>query len=252
MKTGMASGDFNNDFFPDYAAISGARVSAKGLLPLNDTGGGTLSECVVGSPFMRDAFRYPTFARQGGSFPWVNPVGLKPEKPGKLVLEVNDAASSNGGVRVKFRGSVGDLRGGGVNRDGTGAVVSFTPRGMKTVMRPLMSGDLHSSSDKRQLFGMGAARKATVVVQWPGRSGPVFNALEIDLDDPGLSNPGRTLVFPEIPCDFRGNLKKANFRGCVVKNVVQLRLLGVVDAHMGKVLRRSMMKAYEKAHPEKI
>ncbi|GMH35200.1 hypothetical protein BSKO_03068 [Bryopsis sp. KO-2023] len=238
IMSGLAAGDFNGDCFPDYAAISGAEVSRDGLLVIDSND----SACVAGSPFMKDAVHYPTFSERSGGFPWVNPVGLTPEASGRLALEINDANSENKGVRIRFRGSVGDVWHAEVNRDATGAIVSFTPEGLKTVIRPLTSGNLHSSSDKRQLFGMGAATKARVVVRWPGKSSVHHNALDLDLSDPeiGACGTGTTLVFPEIPCDFKGRSNRFVFKMCVWSSLLKLRYEGVVDKHKAKIFSESI------------
>ncbi|GMH45808.1 hypothetical protein BSKO_13771 [Bryopsis sp. KO-2023] len=249
IMSGLAAGDFNDDCFPDYVAISGAEVNPAGLIAFD----GTDSTCVVGSPFLKDALHYPVFAPRPDGLTWVNPVGVTPEGSGRLVLEMNDANSGNNGVRIRFRGSVGDIRHAQVNRDATGAIVSFTPEGLKTVMRPLTSGNLHSSSDKRQLFGMGAATKARVVVRWPGKPS-VHNAFDLDLSDPeiGACGTGRTLVFPELPCDFKGSLDKSAFKFCVRSNLLKLRNKGIIDKQMEKKFSESMQRAYEESRQELV
>ena len=79
---------------------------------------------------------------------------------------------------MRVRGSFGDLENGRVNRDGTGAIIFFTPKGGQTVMVPQTSGQQHGGHDKTHVFGMGKSDEGEVVVLWPGK---VYNKLKVCL-----------------------------------------------------------------------
>ena len=78
--------------------------------------------------------------------------------------------------QVRVRGSVGDLENGKVNRDGTGAILFFTPEGGQTVIVPQTSGQLHGGHDKTHTFGMGESNEGELMVMWPGK---VYNKMKV-------------------------------------------------------------------------
>ena len=78
--------------------------------------------------------------------------------------------------QVRLRGSVGDLENGKVNRDGTGAILFFTPKGGQTVIIPQAGGQLHGDHDKTHTFGMGESSEGELEVMWPGK---VYNKMKV-------------------------------------------------------------------------
>ncbi len=58
---------------------------------------------------------------------------------------------------------------GRVNRDGIGAMISFTPEGGDTVMQSVVGGSSRSSQHAvEKIFGMGDRDRASVEVLWAG------------------------------------------------------------------------------------
>lgn len=77
---------------------------------------------------------------------------------------------------MRLRGSIVDLENGRVNRDGTGAVIFFTPKDGKTVIVPQTSGQLHGDHDKTHIFGLGESSEGELMVLWPGK---VHNVMKV-------------------------------------------------------------------------
>ena len=73
-------------------------------------------------------------------------------------------------LQIKLRGSIGDVEGAEVNRDGIGADISFTPTGGKTSTVPVTGGIFQASSDKTKIFGLGSQTEGKLVVRWPGNT----------------------------------------------------------------------------------
>lgn len=143
-----------------------------------------------GSPY-DDAVFVPTFAPHPNGVPdnFVY-TGIELDN-GNLSVEVNDGANGNNWVKIETVGSVGITPLGGVNRDGLGATVSFTPRNGQTTLVPVISGGSHASSHSDIAhFGLGSAERGTVNVLWPGGvRNRLYNATK-----------NRQYTFPEIPC----------------------------------------------------
>src|SRR5262249_38700142 len=81
-----------------------------------------------------------------------------------------------------------------VNRDSIDAIVKFTPDSVKTVMSPVLGVSTDASEHSlTQSFGLGTQTQNTLDIMWPGK---VNNRLY-------FVQAGETIVFPEIPCDFK-------------------------------------------------
>ena len=119
---GMAMGDLNQDGFMDSVTVSSANYPED--VPL------TRYKKSYGSLYDDYAFFINTF----GDGRWNGYVLTD----GTLAVEINSADNGNGWVGVKAVGTVGITSDGTVNRDGIGAVVTFTPVGGKSVMRPVV------------------------------------------------------------------------------------------------------------------
>ncbi|NJL26742.1 MAG: hypothetical protein HC897_02135 [Thermoanaerobaculia bacterium] len=120
-----------------------------------------------------------------------------------------------------MRGSVGVVSGGRVNRDGIGAVVSFSTEGGGWQMVPILGGSSYASQDSlRANLGLGKETRGTVEVLWPGG---VRNRLR------GLRS-GEKIVFPEIPCDLGDELvDRAGYVACLERALGELVAAGVLD-----------------------
>ena len=155
---GVAVGDLDRNGFNDIVTVSDI-VSAPPL-PLID------SPNSFGTPVDETAFFVPVFAvTPDGGIVWT---GLNPE-PGDLAVELADG-NRNGWAAVTVRGSIGLTSNGRVNRDGIGAVLSFTPSHGPTTMVPVTGGSSFLSQHSlERTFGLGAeAAFGTVEVLWPG------------------------------------------------------------------------------------
>ncbi len=231
---GVAVGDLNDDGFMDIVSVSNKNWPKQAPLVPYITDPGQL----FGGPFDEAAFQ-PTFSPIDPTdlfkgFTWN---GIEHEK-GTLSIEINSADNGNTGINVELLGSQGFTSKGRVNRDGIGAVVSFRPHRGKTVMKPIVSGGSHASSENMGVnFGMGSAHKGVLEVLWPGG---VRNRLY-------RVRPDEHIVFPEIPCSFTDpSLSFREYRYCVVDSLNDLRYAGVIDRVAHRRYLRSALRAFRK------
>jgi enediyne biosynthesis protein E4 len=156
---GMAVGDLNRSGFVDIVSVSNA--DAPEPIPLAPF------PFAFGSPFDATAFFVPMFAPTDtpGEFTWSGIV--MPD--GTLSVEINSGDNGNKWVEVNVLGTIGLTSKGRVNRDGIGAVVTFTPKDGQTVMQPILGGSSYASQDSLAAnFGLGSADRGTVEVLWTG------------------------------------------------------------------------------------
>jgi hypothetical protein len=222
---GAAAGDLNGDGFPDVVSVSSHDIPAD----VQQTSYGL----DYGSPFDATAV-YTAYMEPapGGNFV---PKGLQfPD--GGLVIDLNSADNGNGWAAVRTLGSVGLVRGAGVNRDGIGAILSFTPEGKATSMRPVLGGSNYASQDSLEvLFGLGDAKSGTVEVFWPG-------GVRNRLYDVAF---GERVLLPEIPCGYDAEWSgEGAYGACVEAALGDLRKAGVVNAVESKRLKDSALRAY--------
>ena len=159
---GVAAGDLNNDGFVDIVTVSSADYPES--IPLTEY------VATYGSPFDPPEAVYveqfsPFEGGQPGEFEWNGHILSQ----GTLAIELNSADNGNDWVSVKLVGTIGITDDGGVNRDGIGAVVSFTPRmsisgqgfvSANTAMQPILGGSSYSSQDSLAAnFGLGSASR---------------------------------------------------------------------------------------------
>ncbi len=221
---GMAMGDLNRDGFVDVVTVSNFDIPATAPLATYNV--------EWGSPF--DFGRYhqhftPTETPLVAEFSGVTYLD------GTLSVELS-SGNGNGSVEVKALGSVGLVSGGAVNRDGIGAVVSFTPRGGRTAIKPVLGGSSYASQDSLEItFGLGAARRGTADVLWPGG---VRNRL-YDV------RRGQRVVLPEIPCGYDADWPGfRSYRRCVRGALDELREAGVIDQRQRARLQASAFRAF--------
>jgi hypothetical protein len=229
---GVAVGDLNNDGFEDVVSVSNFNTINKFFLPFVG-----IFVPPFGSPFDAVAGFEVAFISSinPGFQTYVDPVLVN----GDLVVEINSADNGNGWVEITPRGSAGTLADGTVNRDGIGAVFTFTPKQGVTSMRPIVGGSSYSSQDALEAnFGLGAAKKGTVDVLWPGGvRNRLYNV-----------QAGESLVFPEIPCSYE-NPNQADYNTCLHAAVDGLRDAGVIDANLRARLLSSGLHAWAETHP---
>jgi len=179
---GVAAGDINGDGLVDI--VTAANFDIPDYFPL------VTSPAQFGGPFDATAFFVPMLNRVGpGLFSWS---GLEYD-PGSMRVEINQSPMAYKSVSIEVVGSVGLVAGGRVNRDGIGAIVSFTPKHGNTAMKPVTGGASHVAQSTHAVnFGLGEAHRGVLDVLWPGG---VRNRLY------GVHG-GATVVMPEIPCSF--------------------------------------------------
>jgi len=237
---GVASGDLNQDGFQDVVSVARMRINADPAgpprlfpgvgPPFFNFGPGT------GGPFDAVAYFEAVYAP-------VPPLGiflrLEPVKQhfnGDLAIDVNSGDNGNGWAEVNLVGSAGILNDGTVNRDGIGAVVSFTPAGGQTSLRPIIGGASYASQNSLAAgFGLGDAADGTVEVLWPGGD---RNCLH-DVAD------GERVLVPHIPCSYDGNWKNfGKYNSCVMQALNEYKQEGLIDAHYRNRLRDSARQAF--------
>ncbi len=228
---GAATADLDGNGFPDVVSVSSHDVPAE--MERKPYG------LDWGSPFDAGAV-YVEYLEPapGGTF-----IPKHLEFPdGRLVIDLNGGGNGNGAVAVRPLGTVGLVDGGRVNRSGIGAVLSFTPEGMATSMKPVMGGANYASQDSLEThFGLGRAARGMVEVLWPGG---VRNRLY------GVER-GESVLLPEVPCGFDAAWpSEAAYRSCVtaaLDDLVEARVLRRAD---GRRYLDSALTAYAEARAE--
>lgn len=226
---GMAVGDLNDDGFFDIVSVASENwPTVFPLVPYLP------EEQLFGSPFDATAFIWPTFSPIDtfNNFVWT---GLEPTD-GALAVEISSGIKHNNWVKVLTKGSIGLTKKSTVNRDGIGAVISFTPADGKTAMHPVLAGSSYASQNSLEwIFGMGAAKKGTVEVLWPGGvRNKLYNV-----------RAGEKIVFPEIPCAYDN--KKLNlyqYFHCLKSSLNELIENEMITRKEKKRFFRSAIRAY--------
>lgn len=222
---GVATGDLNNDGFVDIISVS--NFDTPETVTQNPF---TVS---YGAPFDDSAFFIAPFIPISATE--LNWSGLVFPN-GTLSVEINSADNGNHWAAVDVMGTIGITSGGQVNRDGIGAVVTFTPRRGKTVMQPILGGSSYASQNSLTAnFGLGHSRKGSVDVIWP--SG-VKNRLD-------RVRKGQRVLIPEIPCSYDGDWASPfAFRACLDNALYELLVTRTIKKRFALKLRRSMLKAF--------
>ena len=224
---GVAGGDLNNDGYVDVVSVSSFDLSEDMPLIPYDVAYGSANDA--------SAFFFPSFTPVSSTeFVWN---GMEPVD-GTLSVEISSADNGNHWASVELMGTVGITSGGKVNRDGIGAVVSFTPKGGKSVMRPVLGGASYASQDSLVVnLGLGKAHKGTVEILWPGGVRNRFYGLRAS----------ERLVLPEIPCSYDGAWRsKHAYKRCVKKALKELSRAGIIKKRLKRRLMKSAMRAFRK------
>ena len=162
------------------------------------------------------------------------------QQGGQLAIEINDTNVNNNWVKVTAVGTVGLTDNARVNRDGIGAILSFTPANSITAKKPVMGGASHASQEElTATFGMGQNDTGVLDVLWPGG---VKNRL-YDVEK------FERITIPEIPCDFSdAQIGFEPYKRCVPRALWQLYLADRVTVAEFIRFNVSAIRAYEETH----
>lgn len=224
--TGLAVGDLANNGHVDVVTV------AQGVMD----GKLTQDSEKFGSPFDKGAAYLAEYKT-------VAPMSYKPAagttSDGNLAVEVNQGGNGNNWAAVRTLGTVGLVPGARVNRDGIGAVTSFTPSGLPTAIDPVIAGSSFASQNSLvQTFGMGKSKTGTLAILWPGG---VRNKL-YDV------HAGERITFPEIPCSYTDtSISVPSYKSCVQRSLQDLIHEGKLSSAMATRFAASAMKAVSEA-----
>ncbi len=203
----VAVGDINNDGFIDIVTVSNFDLDESAPLELYPPMGGVLDPT---------AFFIPVFRPTGNPYILRRNEEFKEShiKNGSISVELSSADNGNGWVNIDLIGTIGITAEGKVNRDGIGAVVTFTPENGVPVIKPIVAGCSHASQDSISAnFGLGTELTGTVDVLWPcgvrnrlhdvkNGTRVLFPEIPVSIDDPTLSaeeyNNRVTLILEEL------------------------------------------------------
>jgi hypothetical protein len=233
---GVAGGDLNGDGFEDIVTVATYRYQPKNQRPMTVVSGGP-----TGSPFDEIAtFENVLTGRvMPGFTTYLNPILLK----GDLAIDLNSGGNGNKSVQFDLVGSKGLVANknavGKVNRDGIGAVVTFTPAGDEPSIVPITGGSSYGSTDSMVAhFGIGTAPSGVVEVLWPG--GARNRLYDV--------KAGERLTLPEIPCSITGNSSRSGFRRCVKDSLKDLVKKGVISQSYSNRLEAAALRGYDAEH----
>jgi len=231
---GVATGDLNNDGFDDIVSVSSFNVgSTDELAPL------------FGNPLnsVFDVAAFGVYVTMPTSNP--NQFAFKDHFPtaGNLSVQVNSANNHNNWVKVSVVGTAGITTDGQVNRDGIGAVLSFTraPGGAhNTVTRPVLGGSSEASQNSLEtIFGLDGSRRGQLDVLWPGGTKNRVYGLRL----------GERVSIPEIPCSYDADwANTGEYVTCVLASLDEIRDAGLVDNQMHVRLFLSALRAYQESN----
>ena len=223
---GVAIGDLDGNGFEDVVSVSIVNRPASLPQALYPTSYGNYLDGLAGfAPVW-------TLTGNGDEARWS---GIVMDN-GSLAIELNEGGTGRKSVNVEVLGSVGLTDRGKVNRNGIGAIVSFTPDGGSRATQPVLGGSSLASQDSLLAhFGLGDAAAGTVEVVWPGR---VKNRLY-------AVRAGEKVLVPEIPCSYDTGDSRSAYRACVTNAVKDLHRAGAIDRAERDRLFASAMRAYD-------
>jgi hypothetical protein len=224
--TGVAAGDLSNDGRVDLV------TAAQGVM----VGKLTADHQKFGSPF--DNSEYLAEYNSVGIMSYKPAPGVTAE--GTLAVEMNEGGNRANWAEVRTLGTVGLVPGARANRDGVGAVVSFTPVGLPMAINPVIAGSSFASqSSLVQTFGMGRSTTGILDVLWPGG---IRNRL-FDV------RAGERITFPEIPCGYTDmSMTMQAYTSCVQGSLNDLVHEGKVTKPMAERFTSSALRAFNEAH----
>lgn len=206
----LAEGDFNGDGKMDL--VTASELSWDSSLPLT-----LLEPLCTDNAFWNDTWiikgewETPENCTGINCYPKTYNQSSTAPKNGTLGIFINNVASnSNGWIKVKPIGGSNLVANCKNNRDGIGAVMSFTSKNSSsivapTMIRPMVAGHSFVSQSASYVHsGMGNYKKMDVDILWPGG---VRNYLS-DL------NPHSTYLAPEIPCCIKATSDLNNLVTC--------------------------------------
>ena len=227
---GMAIGDLNDDGFTDIVSVSNFDFPEPiALTPAPALGGEFDVDATVLDTFLPVDPANFVYQWSGLELP-----------DGTLSVELSSADNGARSLQVETLGTIGITTGGGVNRDGIGAVVTVTPRHGESVLLPVLGGSSYASQDSLvQNAGLGSKRRATVEVLWPGGvRNRLYNV-----------RSGSRVLFPEIPCSFDDPAADfGEYLGCVVGSLTELHNAGVVNYLQKVRFFAGAVRAYVESH----
>jgi hypothetical protein len=233
----MATGDLNNDGYPDIVHVSGHYVDPAKipLVPMHWKWAPFVG--AANAPFDDTALYAPTFFQVGPmEWEWT---GKEPDE-GMLGVQISNAATQNSWVKIGVKGTKDLTTRGKTNRDGIGAVVRFTPRNGKIALSPVTGGSGSAGQHSLiQSFGLGKAQMGVAEVLWPGGvRNRLYNVTS-----------GESVTIPEIGCSFSNwSGDRQSYKACVNGAIDQLYFREVITADLALRLRVSALRAYDETH----
>jgi hypothetical protein len=225
---GVASGDFDDNGFPDIASVSSFNIpSAAAFEPFPQ---------LFGSPFDDAGYVWQYAPIGPGEFKYTGVKLLE----GDLSVELN-GGNENHWVKVRVKGSFGLTPLAKANRDGVGAVVSFTPAHGKPSIVPVVGGSSYGSNNSPEaIFGLGDAKSGTLEVVWPG--GTINRFYDV--------REGERIQIPEIPCGIDSASGFSEYRKCVTRSLDDLVQAGSIGRQDSQRFAASAMRAYAEIRHE--
>ncbi len=216
---GVALGDFDDNGFIDIASVSAMDwpepFPLVPIVPL--TNGGQFDDAALMWPQFSPVD--PEDPSQGYSWNNYDPIN------GGMALEMNSGGNGNAWVKFDVMGSIDIVPEAQVNRNGIGAVLSFSPLRGKTVMRPITAGSSHGSAHSMtSLFGLGKSHMGNVEIIWPGGTKNRLYGVKA----------GERLLLPEIPCSYDdSSITGSEYRKCTIgslRKLVKNEILSISEA----------------------
>lgn len=213
---GLATGDLNGDGFDDIVSVSSYNLA-------EDTQLAPIFSNPLGGVFDATAWAvYVTVpTADPNQFAFTGPVA----QPGSLSVEISSADNGNNWAKVNLLGTVGITEGGRSNRDGIGAVVSYTRpvnnSTLTSVTKPVLGGSgMLSQNSLEMTFGLDNGRRGMVEVLWPGGTRNRLYGLRLFEE----------VTVPEIPCSFDADWDNTGeYLRCVIGALDDIRDEGLID-----------------------